>query len=156
MENYTAQVLIGECHICNGGLVPEYQIFLSENQSPALLLRQVQSDREWLWFPGKESIMDDIFLMISSIILEENEINTRDRLSLLDEYTEKERFDHYEQVRENSRYWDKKVIFNLFRESLLEKEMEHLKDYGCNMEVTTTRYLKENDGNGNTNVKGYL
>lgn len=156
MERYTAQVLIGECRLCNGGLIPEYQIFLSENENPVLILREIHSDREWLWFPGKESIVDDIFLMISSVILEEIEINTLKRLSLLEEYTEKERYDYYELVREKSQYWDKKIIFNLFRNSLLKNQLEHLKDYGCNMEVTTTRYLKESDGNGHSNVKGHL
>lgn len=156
MEKYTAQVLIGHCHLCNGGLVPEYQIFLSENTHPVLILREVSGDREWLWYPGKESIVDDIFLMISSLIMEEIEIKTLERLSLLEEYTEKERYDFYELVREKSQYWEKKVIFNLFRNSELEKQLEHVKDYGCNIEVTTTHYLKENDRNGNSNVKGYL
>jgi len=156
MERYTAQVLVGQCHLCNGGLIPEYQIFLSENDHPALILREVHSEREWLWFPGKESIVDDIFLMISSVILQETEFKPLGRLSLLEEYTEKERSDYYEMVREKSQNWDKKVLFNLFRNSLLKNQMEHLKDYGCNMEVTITRYLKESDGNGNSNEKGYL
>ena len=156
MERYTAQVLIGECRLCNGGLIPEYQIFLWENENPVLTLQELHSDREWLWFPGRESMVDDIFLMISSVILEEIDIKALEHLSLLDEYTEKERYDYYELVREKSQYWNKKVILNLFRNSLLENQLEHLKDYGCNMEVTTTRYLKESDGSGNSNEEGYL
>ena len=156
MEKYTAQVLIGDCYVCNGGIVPKYQIFLSEDKNPLLILREVQSEREWLWFPGKESMVDDIFLMISSVIMEEMEIKTLERLSLLEEYTEKERFDFYELVRKKTQKRYKKLLFNLFNNSLLEKQLEHLKDYGCNMEVTTTHYLKESDGNGNLNEKGYL
>jgi hypothetical protein len=156
MERYTAQVLIGKCNQCNGGISPEYQIFLAEDNGPVLVLREVQDDREWLWFPGKESIMDDIFLMISTVVFEETEVKAVERLSLLEAYTEKERFDYYEVVRENSRRWDRKVIFNLFHNSTLKNQLEHIKDYWCDMEVTTTHYISESSNNGRNIEKGHL
>ncbi len=156
MDKYTAQVLIGTCKLCNGGVLPEYQIFLSENDRPVLILKEIHRRNEWLWFPGRDSIMDDIFLMISGVIFEEIELKAFERLSLLDAYTEKERYDYYEMVKEKSRHWDKKLIINFFHNSLLEQQMEHLKDYGCDVEVTTTRYLKEEDEKGRLSEKGYL
>jgi hypothetical protein len=156
MERYTAQVLIGECELCNGGIIPEYQLFLSEDDVPVLILREVHRENEWLWFPGKESILDDIFMMISGVIFQEIELKTLERLSLLEAYTEKERFDYYQMVQEKSRHWNKKIIVNLFQNSILGNHLEHLKDYGCNIEVTTSRFLQEEDSKGNINRQGHL
>jgi len=156
MERYTAQVLIGECELCNGGIIPEYQVFLSEDDIPVLILREVHRENEWFWFPGKESILDDIFMMISGVIFQEIELKTLERLSLLEAYTEKERFDYYQMVQEKSRHWNKKIVVNLFHNSLLLNHIEHLKDYGCNMEVTTSRFLQEEDSKGHINRQGHL
>jgi biotin operon repressor len=156
MDRYTAQVLVGECELCNGGIIPEYQIFLSEDDRPVLIMREVNRESEWLWFPGKESLLDDIFLMISSVIFQEIEVRDLERLSLLDIYTEKERDDYYRMVQKQSKNWNKKIIVNLFHNSLLENHIDHLKDYGCNMEVTRSYFLQEQDQNGNNKTKGHL
>lgn len=156
MEKYTAQVLIGECELCHGGILPEYQIFLSEDDTPVLIMREVHKENEWLWFPGKESLLDDILLMISSVIFQEIEVSTLEKLSLLDTYTEKERDDYYRMVQKKSKNWNKKIILNLFHNSLLEQHIHHLNDYGCNMEVTRSYFLHEQDQKGNTKTKGHL
>jgi len=156
MDRYTAQVLVGECELCNGGIIPEYQIFLSEDDTPVLIMRKVNRESEWLWFPGKESLLDDIFLMISSLIFREIEGKALERLSLLDIYTEKERDDYYRLVQKQSKNWSKKIIFNLFHDSLLENHIHHLKDYACDMEVTRSYFLQEQDQNGKSKTKGHL
>ena len=156
MEKYTAQVLIGRNDLGNGGFIPEHQIFLSEDQRPVLILSEIHKDNEWIWFPGKESLMDDIFLMISSVIFRETELKELEKLSLLESYTERERHDYYERVQEKSGWWNKKVIINLFNDSILKDQIHHLEDYSCNLELTTTRYLKEKDQKGNQRKKGHL
>ena len=156
MRRCTAQVLVGNCSLCNGGVAPQYQIFLVEDETTTLMLKDLKEGNEWFWYPGKDSIVDDIFLMISGVILREVDLKDPKHLSLLEEYTEKERSDCYEMVREKSKKWDKKIVLNLFKNSLIENQLEHLNDYACNMEVTTTRYLKEKDGNGRSNESGHL
>jgi len=156
MDRYTAQVLVGECELCNGGIIPEYQIFLSENDTPVLIMREVHRQNEWLWFPGKESLLDDIFLMISSVIFQEIEVKTLESLSLLDTYTEKERDDYYKMVQKQSKNWNKKIIINLFHNSLLENHIRHLSDYACNMEVTRSYFLHEQSQDGTSKTKGHL
>ena len=101
---YTAQVLIGQYNLDNGGTIPEYQLFLSESEETLLLMKELQGTKEWMWYPSKDSLLDDIFLMISSIVFREINVQHPEKLSLMDQYTEKERFDSYELTKERSRY----------------------------------------------------
>jgi len=153
--SYTAQVLIGQSNLGNGGVIPEYQLFLSEGNETLLLMKELKGTNEWLWYPSRDCILDDIFLMISSIVFREIKVEHPEKMSLMDHYTEKERFDFYEMVKERSRYWDKKIFLNIFDSSPVDDQLEYIKEYNCDVEITKTQYLRESDPHsGKINEKG--
>lgn len=153
--SYTAQVLIGQSNLDNGGVIPEYQLFLSESNKTLLLMKELKGTNEWVWYPSKDSILDDIFLMISIIVFREIKVQHPENLSLMDHYTEKERFDSYELVKGRSQYWDKKIFLNVFDSSFIDDQLDHIKEYNCDVELTKTRYIREsNPDSGETNEKG--
>ncbi|MGM0530263.1 MAG: hypothetical protein ACQER7_02815 [Bacteroidota bacterium] len=155
MSAYTTQVLIGEYNLENGGVIPEYQLFLSQMDKTLLLMKDLQGFNEWVWYPSKDSILDDIFLMISSIVFREMKVEHPQKLSLMEHYTEKERFDSYELVKGRSQYWTKKIFLNVFDSSPIDDQLEYIKEYNCDVEITKTKYLRESDPNsGEINEKG--
>lgn len=155
MSAYTTQVLIGEYNLENGGVIPEYQLFLSQMDKTLLLMKDLQGFNEWVWYPSKDSILDDIFLMISSIVFREMKVEHPENLSLMEHYTEKERFDSYELVKGRSQYWTKKIFLNVFDSSPIDDQLEYIKEYNCDVEITKTKYLRESDPNsGEINEKG--
>lgn len=155
MSAYTTQVLIGEYNLENGGVIPEYQLFLSQMDNTLLLMKDLQGFNEWVWYPSKDSILDDIFLMISSIVFREMKVEHPENLSLMEHYTEKERFDSYELVKGRSQYWTKKIFLNVFDSSPIDDQLEYIKEYNCDVEITKTKYLRESDPNsGEINEKG--
>lgn len=157
MSSYTTQVLIGNSDNINRGFDPEYQLFLSEGNNYHLILKDLKGLNEWIWYPSQESTLDDIFLMIARIVFGETEIEATHKLSLIDHYTEKERFDFYQEVKQYTKSWDKKIMFNLFHSSFIGDYLENLKEYHCDMEITHTRYLREADPEtGEINEKGSL
>ncbi|MFP4620815.1 MAG: hypothetical protein ACLFM7_05855 [Bacteroidales bacterium] len=143
--SYKVQVLIGEYNLENGGVIPEYQLYLSENDEPILFMKELKGSNEWVWYPSNDSILDDIFLMISSVVFHEVKVEHPHHLSLMDYYTEKERFDYYEKIKEQSQHWDKKIFLNLFYSSPINDQLENIKEYQCDVEVTKTRYLQKFD-----------
>jgi acetone carboxylase gamma subunit len=78
-----------------------------------------------------------------------------EKLSLMDRYTEKERFDLYEKVKNNSKHWKKKIFINLFHSSSINDQLEQVREYNCDVEITRTRYLRESDPqSGKVSEKG--
>ena len=80
MGTYTCQILIGGSHTYHGGILPSYQMFLSENSRAAWILRKMPSSPEEIvkevdriaWIPaGPETIMRDGMMMIAYHILRE-------------------------------------------------------------------------------------
>lgn len=154
-SSYNAQILIGEHELKHGGVIPEYQLFLTDGKDNLMLMKELQGSGEWIWHPSKDCLLDDIFLMISSIVFGENKMDHPEKLSLMDRYTEKERFDLYEMVKSNSKNWNKKVFINLFYSNPINDQLEHIRDYNCDIEITKTRYLRRSDPHsGEINEKG--
>jgi hypothetical protein len=154
---YNAQILIGAHQLGHGGIIPEYQLFLTDGKENLMLMRELQGPGEWIWHPSKDSMLDDIFLMISTIVFGENKVDHPEKLSLMDRYTEKERFDFYEKVKNNSNHWNKKIFINLFDSSSIIDQLEQVREYNCDVEITKTRYLRESDSqSGKINEKGSL
>ena len=152
---YNAQILIGEHKLKHGGVIPEYQLFLTDGKENLMLMKELHGSGEWIWYPSKDCLLDDIFLMISSIVFGETIVEHPGKLSLMDHYTEKERFDFYEMVKSQSKNWQKKVFINIFDSSPIKDQLEHIRDYNCDVEITKTRYLRESDPrSGEINEKG--
>ena len=152
---YNAQILIGAHQLDHGGVIPEYQLFLTDGKESLMLMKELQGSREWIWHPSKDCLLDDIFLMISSVVFEESKVEHPEKLSLMDRYTEKERFDLYEKVKNNSKHWKKKIFINLFDSSSIDDQLEQVREYNCDVEITRTRYLRESDPqSGKINEKG--
>jgi len=155
VSSYTAQALIGESKLENGSVIPEYQLFFSEKKEERLLMKTLDNTREWVWIPSRECILDDIFLMISTIIFGEKKVDHPEILSLMEYFTEKERFDSYEQTKKRSQYWTKKILLNIFESSRIIDHLESIKEYNCNIELTQSRYIRSSDSHsGKINEKG--
>lgn len=80
MGTYTCQILLGSNHPYHGGILPEYQLFLSENDRAAWILRKIppvgENDNEEakVWIPvGPETIMRDAMMMLAYHLLKEPE-----------------------------------------------------------------------------------
>lgn len=158
VSSYTAQALIGESKLENGSFVPEYQLFFSEKkEEERLLMRTLNNTREWIWIPSRECILDDIFLMISTIIFGDKALDHPEMLSLMEYFTEKERFDAYEHAKKRSQYWHKKVLLNIFESSRITDQLETIKEYHCHIELTQTRYIRSSDAHsGKMTEKGSI
>ena len=82
MGTYTAQILIGNSHTYHGGILPHYQMFLSENDRAAWILRKMpllneendDGDENIVWIPAMPSTIfrDGLMMVAHHIVRNEN------------------------------------------------------------------------------------
>ncbi len=142
MSTTTATILIGHAHQNQSGIIPSHLIRFTENDRPALILHSLESTEEnKVIIPTVENTIDDIYLMIAVFILNKldqaNVLHSKERKSIYDIFNEKERRELYKKTKLIIEGTNLKVVFNLLENSHLFYQMNLIKQYTNDYEVTT-------------------
>ena len=146
MATITAFILIGTADENYSGIIPTHYISLYESDHPSLSLHRIDNNKEIIRIrPTAEKLVDNIYLLIHTFILKA-EINLTDNMSgkeIHKLFNEKRKYFTYEQIMENLKTYDVKVVFNILAGSSLINQMDRIKDYPNDFEVTTSKFRKE-------------
>jgi hypothetical protein len=146
MATTTAIILIGQIHQNHSGINPTHFIRLTENDRPALILQSIEGNEEPIVIvPTIEHMVEDIYLMISVFILKElipeKHIQTIEHKSIYDILGEQERFSLYEKTKKLIKTANMKVVFNILDGSHLLNQIDFIKQYPNEYEITLP-YIK--------------
>lgn len=141
MATTTATIFIGQAHTNDSGINPTHLILFTENDRPALILQSLKGNEETkVIIPTIENTIDDIYLMISVFILKKinpiKELHTKDRKSIYDIFNKQERLELYEKSKIILQDTKIKLVFNVLDESHLLNQLDLIKQYPNDYEVT--------------------
>lgn len=150
MATTTATILVGHTHQNGSGINPTHLIQFTENDIPALILRDIAGkDSLKVIVPTIENTIDDIYLMIAVFILKliepTKEIHNLERISLYEILKDDERKSLYKETFEIFQNNRIKVVFNILDDSHLLSLIEQIKKYPNDFEVTLPVLKKENN-----------
>ena len=150
MATTTATILIGQAHQNHSGINPTHIIRYTENDTPALILQSLDGNLERkVIVPTVENTVNDIYLMIAVFILKKvnpsKEIHNLERKSLYDILEEKERLSLYSEVRKTFEETKIKIVFNILDDSHLLNQINIIKTFPNDFEVTLPTLKKEFD-----------
>ena len=146
MATITAFVLIGKAHQNNSGIIPTHYIALYENDHPSLSLKKIDSNKEIIRIsPTAEKIVDNIYLLIYTFVLkaEINLNNSMNGKEIHKLFNEKKSNLTYEQIMSGLETYDFKVVFNILAGSTLLNQLDRIKEYPNDFEVTTAKFRQE-------------
>ncbi|NLO72159.1 MAG: hypothetical protein GX102_14695 [Porphyromonadaceae bacterium] len=148
MATITTTIFIGQSHPNHGGISPTHIILLTENSRPSLTLRSMEGDQKPITIiPTIENMVDDIYLMIAVYVLKK--IKTRKELynekneSLYEIFDEDSRKSMYRQVMTDLQKLNMKIVFNLLDGSNLIHQIEKIKQYPVDFEITKPFIVRE-------------
>ena len=141
MATTTATILVGHAHQNGSGINPTHFIQFTENDRPARILRDIKGkDSIKVIFPTLENTIDDIYLMISVFILKKinplKELHTENRKSFYEIFNKQERIELYEKSKIILQDTKIKVVFNVLDGSHLLNQLDLIKQYPNDYEVT--------------------
>ena len=145
MGTLTAFVFVGTSHPNHGGINPTHYISLSENNKPCLTLKKMEGNEEIIRIiPTVECMIDDIHFLVYSFILNKKytdyEYNNKEMYEL---FTEIERKNIYDEVKIGLQETGIKLVFNIFDGSTLLNQLDKIKQYPNDFEVTTPKFKRE-------------
>ena len=157
MATMTAQILVGNSHKHSGGLIPLHQVWLSENDRPALVLQALSQAGEKpevagdvVWIPSGGNMLDDAMLLIGIHAIRDESLlevarkcgldPDAARLELGEVCTEEQREQLYRKCQEV--LVGPKIIMSIFRDSSMEQHLGVLVDYKIDVEVCTPSYSR--------------
>ena len=148
MATTTSIILIGHAHQNNSGINPTHIIRFTENDRPALILQTLDGELERkVIIPTVENTVNDIYLMIAVFILKKvnpsEEIHNLDKMSLYEIIGEQERLSLYSETRKIFEQAKIKVVFNILDDSHLLNQIDIIKTYPNDFEVTLPALKKE-------------
>lgn len=148
MATTTAIILVGQAHQNHSGINPTHLIRFTENDRPALILQRLEGyEKPKVIVPTVENTIDDIYLMVAVFILKcitpSKEIHNLKRKSLYEILDEKERFSLYAETKKIFENINIKLVFNIFDESHLLRQLDIIKNYPNDFEVTLPAMKKE-------------
>jgi len=145
MGTLTAFIFIGTSHPNHGGINPTHCITLSENSRPCLILKGIDDNEEIIRIiPTIENMVDDIHFLVYSYVLKKNFTNKDFHLKEMYElFTDDERKIIYDEVKSGLKSIDIKIVFNILDGSTLLNQLEKVKEYPNDYEITTTVMKKE-------------
>lgn len=147
MASTTAFIFVGGTDLYHGGIYPTHFIELTENSRPALILHSYQVKRPPLVvIPTVENMADDVFLMICVYIMKKlnpvKQLHTKNKTSLYDILEDQERFELYKQAKAIFETNYIYIVFNLLIGSTLLRQIDKIKEYPINCEVTVPLFKK--------------
>ena len=148
MSTTTATILIGHAHQNDSGINPTHIIFFTENSRPAIILQSLEGkSKNKIIIPTVENTVDDIYLTIAVYILNEikpsKELYNSNRDSLYDLLDENERINLYNETLKLFEKIRVKVVFNILDDSHLLSQLDAIKKYPNDFEVTLPSMKKE-------------
>lgn len=155
MSTITTQIIIGEPHPNHSGILPSHYIFLFENDRPNLTMVDdgifnKTSNFNITWIPTVKNLIDDIMLMVTLYAFQdmeikeifESKINPKN-LNFIDlSIINKNQLSGLHELNKQNikKYKYKKVIFSIFKESTLNKQLKQITKYDLSLEVCKTVY----------------
>ena len=138
MASLTATILI---YGAQPEMATPYLIELTENSRPALILNQFERDSTPIVIiPTVENMAEDVLLMIAVYILKKVEapvqLHNHKSQTMYDLLTDKERKELYTQSLKAIKKSKLRLIFNLLEGSALLNQVEKIKDFSPNLEIT--------------------
>jgi len=148
MATTTATILIGHAHQNNSGINPTHLIRFTENDRPALILQSIEDNSEVkVIIPTLDNTVNDIYLMVAVYILEKvkpsKEIYNLQGASLYEILDDVERETLYKETMRVFQETRIKLVFNIFDESHLLSQLEIIKSYPNDFEITLPAVKKE-------------
>jgi hypothetical protein len=148
MATTTATILIGRAHQNNSGINPTHIIFFTENDRPAIIVKSLEEKSEnRVVIPTIDNTVDDIYLTIAVYILNgfkpSKELANANRDSLGHILDLDQRINLYN---ETLIFFSKnriKVVFNILDNSHLLTQLDAIKKYPNDFEVTLPVMKKE-------------
>ena len=155
MATTTATIFIGHAHQNNSGINPSHFIQFTENDRPALILHSIDKPLEHkVIIPTVENTINDIYLMIAIYILKKvtpsKELHNTQRKSLYELLDENERLQLYSQTKKIFEATKIKIVFNILDDSHLLGQVDIIKAYPNDFEVTLPAIKKEYDAWSNS------
>lgn len=161
MSTTTTIIIVGQAHQNDSGIIPTHLIQFTENDRPALILTKMDGsiDRKVI-IPTIEHTIDDIFLMIAVFVLKlvnpSINIHTNQKISLYELLNEQERMDLYSKTTLAFGNTRTKVVLNIFDGSHLLGQLDQLRKYPNDWEVTLPAIKQEfNAWHGKVETKGF-
>jgi len=146
MATITAFILIGKAHQNQSGIIPTHYIELYESDHPSLSLYKFDNNKEIIRIrPAREKLVDNIYLLIHTFILKAD-VNSTDGMNgkeIHRFYNYRKNNTTYEQIMESIKTYDLKVVFNILVGSTLLNQLDRIKDYPSDFEVTTPKFRRE-------------
>ena len=173
MSTLTAQILVGNPHPFDDGIIPSHFIFLKENNQPSWSLVKAnvfQENKNYklseiVWRPTLENMLEDALLMVAIHVLKNKEIikiakdfssKIDSQLLELNSHLNNEQKEVlYKKCRELSEF--PKIIISIFRSSTIEEQISVLEEYKMEVEVCTPVYSRLNyRAKENSRIEGSL
>lgn len=148
MATTTATIFIGQTHPNHSGINPTHLIRLTENDRPTLILQSLENIEEnKVIIPTIENTIDDIYLMIAVFILKklkpQKELHTNERISIYDILNQNERVELYDKTKIIIQETEIKIVFNIFDDSHLLNQIDIIRQYPNDYEVTVPSIKNE-------------
>ncbi|RSK27624.1 hypothetical protein EJF36_12470 [Bacillus sp. HMF5848] len=152
MGTTTAQILIGQAHPYEGGIMPDYSMQLIENSVPKWILTPhgVKTPTA-IWIPTIEHMLEDALIMIGLFVLKDEEllrianqfkqIKDLNKISMYEDIPEK----GCELMRERVRQIDRnyKVALSVYNGSSIARQVDVLSNYQMDVEVCMPIFVRE-------------
>lgn len=139
MSTTTASIFIGHSHPNDGGVIPSHWIQFTEGSIPAMYLYALDNPKEPVkMIPTVDHTIDDIYLMIVVFVLKGIHFEKKYEL-----FTETERKSLYDEAKAYLAEHRIKVVFNLLVGCHLLNQLDLIKAYPEDVEITTPAFKKE-------------
>jgi hypothetical protein len=160
MGTFTSQILVGQKHSYDGGIINiSHTLYLSENSCSAWILTPAegsnenkQSQEKIVWIPTLENMLEDALVMIGLYVLKDEKLASlagkyfqqpkkQNVIQLYDDIKPEDLQELYKHERtiESSH----KIILSVFQGSSILKHLPVLKNYQNDIEVCKSIFTKE-------------
>ncbi|ETI70547.1 hypothetical protein [Neobacillus vireti] len=160
MATMTAQILVGSAHPYDGGINPDYYMFLSENGmarwtivSENMSAKHIQSGDQRMaqWIPTIEFMLEDALLMIGIYILKDNALVNMTKQFFNEEIPRTADLNRdfpakaLEMMRKRTceLEFQYKMTLSVFKGSSILKQLKILEEYPMDVEVCVPVFLRE-------------
>ena len=159
MSTMTAQILIGKAHPYDGGINPNFTMFLSENSVACWTLIKLNF-RETVqptnpivvkWIPTIEFMLEDAVMMIGLYVLKDVELihlakehirtYPGDKIDLYSDASEEGLKEMRARAKQLTNHY--KMTLSIFFDSTINRQYKSLKDYKMDIEVCLPAYARE-------------
>ena len=147
MATITAFIYIGTATQNQKGINPTHCITLYENDHPSLSIHSIDNNKEIIRIrPNEEKLVDNIYLLIHTFVLKADLLldKNMDGKYIHKIFNDEKNKLTREKIMESiETYHDVKVVFNILSGSTLLNQLDKMKEYPNDYEVTTPKFRKE-------------